>query len=82
MLRRCLRTTTSVPVALLAPLGVGAEIVLELPTRQAVDELYLHVETAIRGSGGRLEPIGDRPFGLRDFRVIDPDGYYLRITHR
>lgn len=23
-----------------------------------------------------------RPWGLRDFRVVDPSGYYLRITER
>jgi uncharacterized glyoxalase superfamily protein PhnB len=28
-----------------------------------------------------LEPLRERPWGLRDFRVVDPDGYYLRITH-
>jgi hypothetical protein len=27
------------------------------------------------------EPLTDRPWGLRDFRVVDPDGYYLRVTH-
>ena len=70
------------PGRLAGPLGVGAEIVLERPTRQAVDELYLRVQTAIQGTGGELEPIRDRPFGLRDFRVVDPNGYYLRITHR
>jgi hypothetical protein len=24
----------------------------------------------------------DQPWGLRDFSVVDPDGYYLRVTHR
>jgi uncharacterized glyoxalase superfamily protein PhnB len=28
------------------------------------------------------EPLRERPWGLRDFQVIDPDGYYLRITSR
>ena len=28
------------------------------------------------------EDLGDRPWGLRDFRVLDPAGYYLRITDR
>jgi len=23
-----------------------------------------------------------RPWGLRDFRIFDPSGYYLRITER
>jgi lactoylglutathione lyase len=26
--------------------------------------------------------IADRPWGVRDFRLLDPDGYYLRITER
>jgi hypothetical protein len=29
-----------------------------------------------------VEPPLDRPWGLRDFRVADPDGYYLRVTTR
>jgi len=28
-----------------------------------------------------VEPLQDRRWGLRDFRVLDPNGYYLRITH-
>jgi hypothetical protein len=28
------------------------------------------------------EDLRDRPWGLRDFRVLDPAGYYLRITDR
>lgn len=23
-----------------------------------------------------------RPWGLKDFRICDPDGYYLRITSK
>jgi uncharacterized glyoxalase superfamily protein PhnB len=35
----------------------------------------------VRRSGYPLAaPMQDRPWGLRDFRVADPDGYYLRIT--
>jgi catechol 2,3-dioxygenase-like lactoylglutathione lyase family enzyme len=61
------------------PRGVGAEIVLEV---RDVDAAY---ETALRHAdarGGRIEAIEDRTWGLQDFRVIDPDGYYLRITSR
>jgi lactoylglutathione lyase len=55
--------------------GAGVEIVLEVPD---VDAALQAVEQA----GHRVvEPLRDRPRGLRDFRVIDPDGYYLRITH-
>jgi uncharacterized protein (DUF2252 family) len=34
------------------------------------------------GSVGTRAWIQDRPWGLRDFRVLDPAGYYLRITGR
>ena len=29
-----------------------------------------------------LEPLRKRPWGLRDFGISDPDGYYLRVTSR
>ena len=29
-----------------------------------------------------FEPLQERPWGLRDFRIVDPDGYYLRVTSR
>jgi hypothetical protein len=28
------------------------------------------------------EVLADRPWGLRDFRLLDPSGYYWRITSR
>jgi lactoylglutathione lyase len=28
------------------------------------------------------EDLRDRPWGLKDFRILDPAGYYLRITDR
>ena len=54
----------------------GVEIVLEVD--------YLHAERdRIRHAGWPIEEdIVRRPWGLQDFRVIDPDGHYLRITHR
>ena len=30
----------------------------------------------------RCEDLQDRPWGLTDFRILDPAGYYLRITSR
>ena len=54
--------------------GAGVEIVLETPD---LEVLYERVQR----SGYQLAaPMQDRPWGLRDFRVTDPDGYYLRIT--
>ena len=54
--------------------GLGVEIVIEVDD---VDGCHDRV-----ASSGHpiLEPLQDRPWGLRDFRISDPDGYYLRIT--
>jgi catechol 2,3-dioxygenase-like lactoylglutathione lyase family enzyme len=54
----------------------GVEIVIEVD--------YLHVERdRIRLAGWPIEEdIMRRPWGLQDFRVLDPDGYYLRFTSR
>ncbi len=54
----------------------GVEIVLEVD--------YLHAERdRIRLAGWPIqEDIKRRPWGLQDFRVLDPDGYYLRFTSR
>ena len=29
-----------------------------------------------------IVPIGDRRYGLRDFTIVDPDGYELRFATR
>jgi lactoylglutathione lyase len=54
--------------------GAGVEIVLEVPDLDVA-------HAAVRAAGHPLaeEPTA-RPWGLRDFRLADPDGYYLRIT--
>ena len=54
--------------------GAGVEIVLETPD---LGGLYERVQ---RSGYPLAAPLQDRPWGLRDFRVTDPDGYYLRIT--
>jgi hypothetical protein len=54
--------------------GVGAEICLE------VDDIEPLFNDLCGLSGFTVaEPLVQRPWGLRDFRVITPDGYYLRI---
>ena len=57
--------------------GAGVEIVLELDGLDELRALYEHCQsrTAI-GAELRLQS-----WGLHDFRLADPDGYYLRITH-
>lgn len=54
----------------------GVEMVLE------VDDLQAEFER-VRAAGWPLvEELQSRPWGLRDFRLLDPSGYYLRITDR
>jgi predicted enzyme related to lactoylglutathione lyase len=56
------------------PLGV--EIVLEV-------EAIREERDRIVATGWALdEDLRDRPWGLADFRLLDPAGYYLRVTHR
>ncbi len=57
-------------------LGLGVEIVLE------VDDLDAYHARVLASEYQISEPLRERPWGLRDFRVVDPDGYYLRITSR
>lgn len=57
--------------------GAGVEIVLELDTVEQVITLH----DTCRDRGVVAEALRTRPWGLQDFRVVDPDGYYLRITH-
>jgi lactoylglutathione lyase len=56
--------------------GLGVEIVLE------VDDVD-HCHRRVVASGHSVfEPPDERPWGLKDFRIVDPDGYYLRLTSR
>ncbi len=56
--------------------GLGIEIVLE------VDDVQADYR-GVRASGHPItEELQERPWGLIDFRIVDPDGYYLRITAR
>jgi uncharacterized glyoxalase superfamily protein PhnB len=53
---------------------IGTEIILEV---EDVETAYQQA----RESGYRLwAPLQEQPWGLRDFRLRDPDGYYIRIT--
>jgi lactoylglutathione lyase len=57
-------------------LGGGVEIVLEV---HDVDAMYRHV---VAQQWPRSAELTRRPWGLTDFRVTDPDGYYWRVTSR
>lgn len=54
---------------------MGIEIVFE------VDDVERERD-AVAASWVLDEDLVDRPWGLRDFRIIDPDGYLLRVTNR
>jgi lactoylglutathione lyase len=56
--------------------GLGVEIVIE------VDDVEGCHERVAASGHPILEPLRDRQWGLRDFRISDPDGYYLRVTSR
>jgi heme-degrading monooxygenase HmoA/uncharacterized glyoxalase superfamily protein PhnB len=59
--------------------GTGIELVLELA--DGPDEVDAVYEQARRAGASIAAAPQDRPWGLRDFRLTDPDGYYLRVTH-
>jgi len=54
----------------------GVELVLE------VDDLDAE-RARVMAAGWPIDTdVQSRPWGLRDFRLTDPDGYYLRLTER
>jgi lactoylglutathione lyase len=55
---------------------VGIEIVLE------VDDLGIERDRVVRAGWPLDEDLAARPWGLTDFRLLDPSGYYLRVTDR
>jgi len=57
--------------------GLGTEIVLEVDD---VEGFFKRVKAT--GYKRILTLLRKRPWGLTDFRIADPDGYYLRITSR
>jgi lactoylglutathione lyase len=57
-------------------LGIGVEIVLEVDD---IDAMYRHV---VAQGWPRSAELMRRGWGLTDFRVADPDGYYWRVTSR
>jgi len=56
--------------------ATGVELVLEVDD---LDQDYARVTAA---PWPLAEDLAERPWGLRDFRVLDPSGYYWRITSR
>lgn len=56
------------------PRGTGVEVSIQVTD---VDAEYIRAKTA---GLNIVKPMQDRPWKARDFRVADPDGYFLRIT--
>ena len=55
---------------------IGVELVLE------VDDVDAEREQVAAAGWPVTQEVTSRPWGLRDFRLLDPDGYYWRITDR
>lgn len=55
------------------PRGYGVEVVICIAD---VQQYYERVKNA----ANVVEPITKQPWGLYDFRAVDPAGYYLRFT--
>ncbi|MGF7229044.1 MAG: VOC family protein [Candidatus Saccharibacteria bacterium] len=55
--------------------GYGVEIVLMVDN---VESYYQRVKDA----ANVFEPLEMQPWGLKDFRCVDPAGYYLRFTDK
>ena len=56
------------------PRGTGVEVVIQV---HDVDAEYLRAQ---RAGLNIVKPIQERTWKARDFRLADPDGYFLRIT--
>lgn len=56
------------------PRGIGVEICVEVT--EPVDD----VAARIRPGGAIVRELVNRDWGARDFRVADPDGYFVRVT--
>jgi lactoylglutathione lyase len=54
----------------------GVELVLE------VDDVVGERDRVLAAGWPLEEDLQERPWGLTDFRILDPAGYYLRITGR
>ena len=68
------RVVPDVRAARLPPAGV--ELVLE------VDDVAAERDQVTAAGWPLVQDLQDQPWGLQDFRILDPAGYYLRITDR
>jgi catechol 2,3-dioxygenase-like lactoylglutathione lyase family enzyme len=56
------------------PRGVGVEIVVQVSDVRALYQRLIGAAVPI------VKELQDRPWGTTDFRVADPDGYFIRLT--
>lgn len=56
--------------------GYGVEIVLEVDDISLIYNKVKHANVEIESD------LEERPWGLKDFRLIDPNGYYIRVTSK
>ncbi|WP_308639547.1 VOC family protein [Paenibacillus silvisoli] len=56
--------------------GACVEIVLE------VDEIEEYYNKIVKSNYPIHSELTNRPWGATDFRIVDPDGYYIRITSK
>jgi uncharacterized glyoxalase superfamily protein PhnB len=68
------RVVPDARAARLPPAGV--ELVLE------VDDVVSERDRVVAAGWPLEQDLQNRPWGLTDFRIIDPAGYYLRVTSR
>lgn len=55
--------------------GYGVELVL------MVDDVEAYYQK-VKSVANVFEPLQERPWGLKDFRCVDPAGFYLRFTDK
>ena len=64
------------PEALGRQKGVGIEVVIE------VDDIQESHQRVVESGYPLSKSLTVQPWGLTDFRVVDPDGYYVRVTSK
>jgi lactoylglutathione lyase len=57
------------------PRGFGVELAFSVENLEVVHRAALDMDCVVA-------PLVQRPWGLHDFRVVDPFGYYLRFTEQ
>ena len=59
------------------PRGVGVEVIVEVADIETLEAVHA---AAVAAALHIVRPPQDRDWKARDFRLADPDGYFIRIT--